>query len=61
MSEEKEPKKSIEIPRLPNAVELSESDLDKVVGGTEAPKETVSFEYGALQVKYVQQKPDGSS
>ena len=40
--------------------ELSEQELNKVAGGTDrAPKETVTFEYGALQVQYVQQKADG--
>lgn len=31
--------------------EVSDADLEKVAGGSEE----VSFEYGALQVKYVQQ------
>jgi hypothetical protein len=28
-------------------------------GGDEAPKETVTFEYGGLVVKYAQQSPTG--
>ena len=39
--------------------ELSEEELSKVSGGDEAPKETVTFEYGALGIKYVQQNPTG--
>ena len=34
--------------------EISEQDLEKVAGG-------VTFEYGALQVKYTPQKPDGTT
>jgi len=37
--------------------ELSEAELSKVSGGDEAPKETVTFEYGGLHINYVQQKP----
>jgi bacteriocin-like protein len=37
--------------------ELSEEELAKVAGG--APKETVTFEYGGLQIQYAQQNPDG--
>jgi hypothetical protein len=33
--------------------ELSEQELDKAAGG-------VTFEYGALQIRYEQQKADGS-
>jgi bacteriocin-like protein len=40
-------------------LELSEEELAGVSGGDEAPKETVTFEYGALQIKYVQQTPEG--
>jgi hypothetical protein len=36
--------------------ELSEQELNAVAGG----KETVTFEYGGLQIQYAQQKPDGS-
>jgi len=36
--------------------ELSEEELAKVAGGD--PKESVTFEYGALNVQYVQQSPD---
>jgi hypothetical protein len=40
--------------------QLGDQDLEKVTGGTDpAPKETVTFEYGALQVRYVQQNVDG--
>jgi len=39
--------------------ELSEEELSKVSGGDESPKETVTFEYGALGIKYVQQNPTG--
>jgi hypothetical protein len=39
--------------------ELSEQELAMVSGGDESPKETVTFEYGALQVHYTQQKPNG--
>ncbi|HLK22306.1 MAG TPA: bacteriocin [Bryobacteraceae bacterium] len=39
--------------------ELSEEELASVSGGDESPKETVTFEYGALQVRYSQQSPDG--
>jgi hypothetical protein len=38
---------------------LPASELDKVVGG-DAPKETVTFEYGALHVEYTQQQPSGT-
>jgi bacteriocin-like protein len=38
--------------------ELSEEELAKVAGGA-PPKETVTFEYGGLQVQYTQQNPDG--
>jgi len=37
--------------------ELSETELSKVSGGDELPKETVTFEYGRLAVQYVQQTP----
>ena len=37
--------------------ELSEEELSKLSGGDEAPKETVTFEYGGLHINYVQQKP----
>ncbi len=37
--------------------ELSEQELAMVSGGDESPKETVTFEYGALHVQYIQQKP----
>jgi hypothetical protein len=48
--------------------ELTPEDLHQVVGGgapkwshdDEAPKETVTFEYGALVVQYHQQMPDGA-
>jgi hypothetical protein len=46
-------------PTKPVKDELGEQELHKVAGGTEVPKETVTFEYGALQVRYVQQKSDG--
>jgi len=36
---------------------LNEKELDQVSGGDEAPKETVTFEYGGLHVQYIQQKP----
>jgi bacteriocin-like protein len=40
--------------------ELSEQELNEVSGGdkattTSAPKETVTFEYGGLNVRYAQQ------
>jgi hypothetical protein len=35
---------------------LPEKELDKVVGG-----ETIKFNYGAIQLVYTQQKPDGSA
>lgn len=48
--------------------ELSVQDLDKVTGGDgkaptrttkgESPKETITFEYGGLQVFYSQQQAD---
>ena len=38
--------------------ELSEQELAMVSGG-DSPKETVTFEYGALQIKYTQQNPNG--
>jgi hypothetical protein len=37
------------------AGELSGDQMANIVGGTDAPKETVTFEYGALQVRYTQQ------
>jgi hypothetical protein len=37
-------------------VPLPEKELDKVVGG-----ETVHFNYGAIQMVYTPQKPDGST
>ena len=40
--------------------QLSEEELSKVSGGDEAPKETVTFEYGGLVVQYAQQSPDGT-
>jgi bacteriocin-like protein len=40
--------------------QLSEQELSKVSGGDESPKETVTFEYGGLQVKYSQQSADGT-
>ena len=47
-------------PTKPVKDELSEQELDKVAGGTDPPpKEVVTFEYGALQVRYTQQKPSG--
>ncbi len=54
-----EPEKQSELAGAGEEKQLDEKALDKVVGG-EAPKETVTFEYGALQVRYSQQKPDGS-
>ena len=39
------------------AYELSEKELEQVSGGAEAPRETVTFEYGGLHIEYVQQKP----
>jgi bacteriocin-like protein len=39
--------------------ELSEAELSKVSGG-DSPKETVTFEYGGLQIQYVQQNVDGT-
>lgn len=42
-----------------NVDELSDRELDQVSGGS--PKETVTFEYGALMVRYTQQSPDGMS
>jgi bacteriocin-like protein len=40
--------------------ELSEEELAKVAGG-EPPKETVTFEYGGLPIRYTQQNPDGKT
>lgn len=43
--------------------ELTGEELDQVSGGRKAgeqPKEAISFEYGGLVVKYVQQSQDGS-
>ena len=37
--------------------ELTDRELDEVSGGDEAPKETVTFEYGGLALQYVQQRP----
>ncbi|HXX14487.1 MAG TPA: mersacidin/lichenicidin family type 2 lantibiotic [Candidatus Eremiobacteraceae bacterium] len=55
MSEEKKS----QVPANP-AGQLSDQELDKVVGGdSTTPKEEVAFEYGALQVKYVQQDTTG--
>jgi len=51
-------------PTKPAMDQLGDQELDKVTGGTDpapkgaAPKESVTFEYGALQVRYVQQKVD---
>ena len=58
----KNPKKS-EPQSKTSKDELSEQDLNKVTGGTgktaadEAPKETITFEYGGLHVTYGTQKP----
>lgn len=40
--------------------ELSEDELAKASGGDEAPKETVTFEYGGLVIKYGQQSSTGA-
>jgi hypothetical protein len=47
-----------EAPQTPATPELSDEALRVVTGGV---KEAVSFEYGALQIKYKEQKSDGSS
>jgi bacteriocin-like protein len=38
----------------PATCELTETDMNKIVGGgsKETPKETVTFEYGALLIRY---------
>jgi hypothetical protein len=41
-------------PAKPLKNELSKQELDKVAGGE------VTFEYGGLQIRYEQQKADGS-
>ena len=54
-----EPKKQSELESAGEGKQLDEKALDKAVGG-DAPKEAVTFEYGALQIQYSEQKSDGS-
>jgi hypothetical protein len=56
MSDEiKKDEQAPEVKTEPSGESLPESELAKVVGG-EAPKETVTFEYGGIAVQYTQQK-----
>ncbi len=56
MADEQKPIEQVNPAGTANS-ELSEEELSMVSGGDEAPKETVTFEYGGLQVHYSQQKP----
>jgi type VI protein secretion system component Hcp len=54
-----EPKKDQQAPEVktePSSESLSESELDKVVGG-----ETVQLTYGSIQWTYTKQKDDGNA
>jgi len=51
--------KKSQVPANPSG-QLSNDELDKVGGGdSTTPKEEVTFEYGALQIQYVQQDASG--